>query len=148
MEPPGVWALRRAPQGLRDGLGGDDDRTEVFARVDEDGAGAKRSAAGVAARAMLHGPAAPALCHRAAAERCGDGEAERAGERDEYRRGIARVGDERGGTARHEAEREAGGKRGKTGGTAPSGQCALALAARHGRCGPGGSGVSLDGGHE
>ena len=144
MEPPGVWALRRAPQGLRDGLGGDDDRTEVFARVNEDRAGAERSAAGVEARAMLHGPAAPALCNRAAAERCGDGEAERAGEGDEYRRGIARVGDERGGTARHEAEGEPGGKCGQAGGTAPGGQRTCAPGARHGRCGTCGSGVSLD----
>ena len=144
MEPPGVWALRRAPQGLRDGLGGDDDRTEVFARVDEDGAGAKRGAAGVPVRTMLHGPAAPALCHRAAAEGGRDGEAERAGKRDEHRRGITRVGDERGGTARHEAEGEPGGKCGKAGGTAPGGQRTCAPAARHGRCGACGSGVSLD----
>ena len=65
MEPPGARALRRAPDRLRDGLGGDDDRAEGIARVDEHRAGAKRLAPGIRALAALDGLAAVTLRHRA-----------------------------------------------------------------------------------
>lgn len=95
MEPPGVWALRRAPNRLRDGLVGDDDRAEVITRVDEDGSGPKRPPAGVHALAALDGPTTTALGHRAAAESRRDGDARCTCQGDEDDRCITRVGEKR-----------------------------------------------------
>lgn len=95
MEPPGAWALRRAPDRLRDGLGGDDDRTEVIARVDQHRAGPQCAPTDIHALAALECPATTSLRNGAAAECRGDGEAGGPGKWDEDRRRIAGVGDER-----------------------------------------------------
>ncbi len=115
------------PDGLRDGLGGDDDRSEVIARVHERGSG------GDALLAALKRAASAALRHGTAAE-CGhDREAAGTGQWDEHGRGIIRMSEERGGTARHEPQGEPGGQSREAGGMSTGGQATGAPTTGQGR---------------
>ena len=133
MEPPSTWALRRAPCGRRDGLGGDDDRTERLARVDEDRLWAKHLFVGAHALAATDGVAAAALGHCAAAEGRRDHDADGTCKGYQHRAGVTGMGEQRAGPTRHEAERKAGCEGGKACGPSACRPTPPPMGAGHGR---------------